>query len=392
MAKLFVVSELFYPEQTATAFVMTKIVNKLSEKYDDIEVIKGTAVYDKNANPHSGYFIEKNVKLTVVKSIDAEKNSIVARSARFILLSLSMFKTLLTKVKPGDKVLIVTNPAPIVILMYMLKKIKKIQLVILVHDVFPENTIPGGILKSKHSIIYKILLPLFNRAYAAADKLIVVGRDMKEVLHSKIRKSNKHPNISVIENWSEDESVYPKPYSNEKLVFQFAGNLGRVQGLIDLIKVIREVKNDYLEFHFVGDGAVKNEMIEFASANNMNNVVFKDAYRREEQTDVLNACDIAIVTLSEGMFGLGVPSKSYNVLAAGKPILYIGDQESEIDLMVRENKIGFNFSKAEDLVTFFNEITPASKSQFQNMGKIARQLAETRYSQKYILEKYKAEI
>lgn len=53
--------------------------------------------------------------------------------------------------------------------------------------------------------------------------------------------------------------------------------------------------------------------------------VFQD---RSQQNDFLNACDIGIVTLNDGMYGLGVPSKSYNIWAAGKPILYIGDDNS----------------------------------------------------------------
>jgi len=56
-----------------------------------------------------------------------------------------------------------------------------------VHDVFPENTLPSGIIKSKKSFIYKIISSIFNRAYSATDELIVLGRDMKEIVENKVK-------------------------------------------------------------------------------------------------------------------------------------------------------------------------------------------------------------
>ena len=77
--------------------------------------------------------------------------------------------------------------------------LKKLKLYILVHDVFPENTIPTGIIKSESSFLYKLISSIFNRAYSNTDNLIVLGRDMKEVVENKIRKSKDTVSKSVSE-------------------------------------------------------------------------------------------------------------------------------------------------------------------------------------------------
>ena len=79
--------------------------------------------------------------------------------------------------------------------------------------------------------------------------------------------------------------------------------------------------------------AAKNSLLK-----NISLIGFQD---RSNQNDFLNACDVALITLSDGMLGLGVPSKAYNIMAAGKPILIIADNASEISMCVKEYNLGW---------------------------------------------------
>lgn len=82
-----------------------------------------------------------------------------------------------------------------------------------------------------------------------------------------------------------------------------------------------------MAFGIWGTGSAENTIKEKVLEYGMENQVsFHGTYFRSEQQKVLNSCDIALVRLVEGMYGLGVPSKTYNILAAGKPILYIGER------------------------------------------------------------------
>ena len=160
---------------------------------------------------------------------------------------------------------------------------------------------------------------------------------------------------------------------------------------MEWLSLIKEVNNPCLRYSFWGEGALRETMVRFMEDNNLKDCIyFKGEYRREEQNVVLGNCDIALVTLAKGMYGLGVPSKSYNIMAAGKPILFIGDLRSEIALEIQENEIGFCFD-AEDvskIQTFLSGLSFVSIPKLREMGGRARKLAETRYSKEIIINKY----
>ncbi|WP_321518079.1 glycosyltransferase family 4 protein [uncultured Bacteroides sp.] len=399
--KLWIVTELFYPEETSTSYILTKIANKLVEKYE-VNVVCGPATYDADKKEKSsGSFLSLNeeIKLLRLWGISLNKNNLPARILKLVMLSLRMAFYLFGKVKHGDKVFIVTNPAPLLIFVSWIKRLKKFHLVILVHDVFPENTIPARIFKSSETDLYKLLRKMFNSAYTKADLLLVIGRDMKEIMVRKLIGYKRQPKVEVIENWAETDLIYPlrreksdleKYKLLDKIVIQYAGNIGRVQGLVELLEIINEVRNPTLHFCFWGNGALKEEMVEYVNKHKMTDVSFYGNYSRESQNDVLNCCDMAIVTLSDGMYGLAVPSKAYNIMAAGKPILFIGDGDSEIGRMVRENNLGHCFvpSDRDGIKRFFNELSFDKIEILNGMGKRSYGLAISSFSEKNILDRF----
>lgn len=117
-------------------------------------------------------------------------------------------------------------------------------------------------------------------------------------------------------------------------------------------------------------------------------VLFKGPYFRSQQEHVLNACDLALVSLNKNMYGRGVPSKTYNILGAGKPVLYIGPAKTEIGLMVEEEGVGFSFTNGEKdkIVRLLKTLTPEMLS---GMGTKARMVAEQKYSEPIILDKFR---
>lgn len=393
--KLWIVTELFYPEETSTSYILTKIANKLCEKYE-VHVICGPEAYElASTMTRSTITINKAINVHRVSNVNLDKNKLLFRIIRFIILSIKLSLSLSKKVNKTDKVLIVTNPAPLLLFVSIIKKIKKFHLSILVHDVFPENTIPAGIFKSKKNVIYGLIKAIFDKAYSTADRLIVLGRDMKEVLFDKTNNAS----ISIIENWADIHSIFSKDRAiwtsfsqkDKNLIhIQYAGNIGRVQGLMELLSIIKEANNPLLHFNFIGEGALKSEMILFVEKNNMNNISFLGSYKRDEQNNILNSCDLSVVTLSSGMYGLGVPSKTYNILAAGKPIIFIGDKNSEIGLLIDENEIGYCFSPndREQLLLFLKNLSLNELDKLTAMGNKARCLAEIKYSEENILNKY----
>lgn len=214
---------------------------------------------------------------------------------------------------------------------------------------------------------------IFDKAYSSADQLIALGRDMADVLVKKVQTVEKvvekQPKITIIENWADIENIIPQQMPNGKIILEYAGNIGRVQGLD---KVIEQLPED-VDFHLYGTGAMEDKLKEMGR----NNVFFHGPYFRSQQNEVLSACHIAIVTLQDGMYGLGVPSKTYNILASGRPVLFLGPQNSEIDLLVKEKKIGYcGWPEKWDV------------DELKEMGERARKVAVQEYSEATILNKF----
>lgn len=367
MQRLWIVSELFPPDESATAYILGTIANAMARKYR-VGVICGPEIYDKGKkiDRDNPFRLDGSIEVVRAKSPDVDKNTVVGKTVSFLLLSWRLMKLAKKYISAGDKVLLVTNPAPLVVLMARLRRKRDFELNLLVHDIFPENTKAAGL--KLPGFIYRPIKGIFDRAYSSSDLLIAIGRDMKEVLQKKVGCDVRQPRIEIIENWADVEEVVPLPFPRGKIILEYAGNIGRVQGLD---KVMDDLP-DEVEFHLYGTGA----MLETLKAKRKPNVFFHGPYFRSRQTEVLGACDIALVTLENDMYGLGVPSKTYNILASGRPILFLGPRNSEVDLLVREIGIGYCGWPER-----------WNRSELMDMGRRARELAEKHYSRETILNK-----
>lgn len=363
--RLWVISELFPPDETSTSYILGEMANAASEEHD-VSVICGPEIYDarKKLDVEHPFHLNHAIRVIRAEGLGVDKNTTIGKARSFLAMSLRLFKLAKHNIKKGDKVLLVTNPAPLVLLMARLRSLRDFELNLLVHDVFPENTIPAGM--HLPSWAYRFIKGRFDRAYSRIDKFITLGRDMAEVVQ---KKAGKEAVVKVVENWAETDSIMPMPFPGYPIRLEYAGNIGRVQGLDKLVK---ELPNG-VELHFYGTGAMENNLKEMSHLG----VFFHGPYFRSQQKEVLGACHAAIVTLSDGMYGLGVPSKAYNIMAAGRPIIYFGPEDGEIGLMVRENRIGYlGWPEKWDL------------KELKEMGERGRTLAESKYSKKVILTKF----
>jgi glycosyltransferase involved in cell wall biosynthesis len=395
--KIWIVSEYYYPVKSSTGYYITEIAEFLSKKKHNVHVICTDAKYNENDElEFLNHELINGVLIYRVSSPSHNKNNFYSRTYKFFSSSLKMFFKLLLLVKRNDKILVVTNPAFLILLMPILKWLKSINYNILVHDIFPENLAAIGKINKK-SLLYRFLKMFYDFAYSKAEMCIVVGRDMKDVIAGKIGKS---ANIVVIPNWSDTSEVKPLPKLSTKLIekidkkdkfiFQFAGNLGHLQGLENIISAIKSVKNKNIHFLFIGSGALEELIQEFIKTNELNNVTLLGFQNRNEQNDFLNACDVAIVTLNDGMYGLGVPSKAYNIMACGKPLLVVADVNSEISLCVKEHNIGWVVNPSNPLLLSYEFERIYNEFVLNGWDTVcdARKVALKYFSKDIILNKY----
>ncbi|MDI1307473.1 MAG: glycosyltransferase family 4 protein [bacterium] len=386
-----IVSELFYPDEVSTAQILTDIA--LKKVIDgEVSVICGPSGYEKSYTIQHKK-LDSRIKIYRVGLPNLNKNNLFERILRLILLTLKMSYVVFTKVKKNDNLLLATNPTFLVITVSLIKQIKKFDLEILVHDVFPENLIPAGLIK-KDSFKYRVLSKIYNYSYGKADRLIVLGEDMRNLMLQKT--APKKIKIDIIPNWA-DDSIRPIENFNisdyfslelkNKLVFGFAGNLGRVQGILEFIDLFKSAVNQEIVLVVIGDGALRFAIEEKIRNEDLKNIYFMGSKSRSEQNLFLNACNVGVITLKDGMKGLGVPSKTYNLMAAGKPIIYVGDYDSEIDRYIRKYNCGWSFTWQEEnkILSFLNQISFDDLQVLNEKGINSRIAIEQYYKKEVVL-------
>jgi len=389
-SKVTVITDRFYPDDNSTSYFLTEITQTISEaNAGNINVI---CAGDLNGYEELSFLKNKIIRLSKSK---LSKNNKFSRIFRVSFLSLKLGWYSLFNVKRGERVFTYTLE-PLILILAIIRKFKSFKIILLVYDVFPENLISANLLK-KNSLRYKVLKFFFDWAYRQSDHLIVIGRDMQNLIKKKTEGTIP---ISLITNWCDIDKIKVELKNQNqiiknlnlenKTVFSFVGNLGRVQGIDFLLKVSSLVKNPDFVLLFIGNGAFVSRINKYIEQSNKNNVIYAGHFPSSDNNLVLNACDIAIVSLNKTMYGLGVPSKSYNNMAAMKPILYFGHKESEIGKVVKENNIGWVCDKSDaNEVARRIELIIDEKKQIKTFGKNARHLAQKSYSKKYILNKYK---
>lgn len=387
------VTELFYPEETSTAYILTKISGELAREFG-MQVFAGPVSYGRRAHHN---MLKPPIEDCCIERVWAprlNKNKLLGRAARFLLLTFGLgWKTLL-KSRRSDAVFAVTNPAPLLVALALIRKVRRFQLVFLVHDVFPENAVAAGIIRSDH-ILYPLIKRMFDWAYGSADAVITIGRDMSEVIARKSPACADR--ITLIENWADhplmerfarDQSLIPSMGLADRIVVQYAGNIGRAQGLLEFVDIASRAQNDAVRFVFRGAGALTAALQK--ATLGQGRFIHEGAYSRADQSRVLGSCDVALVILGQGMYGLGVPSKTYNILAAGKPVLFLGPKDSEIYRLVKAHDIGwaFDWNEADQLIELFNQWSIQDIPEMEERGDKARKLTEASYTEAVQLPKF----
>jgi len=387
--KIILISECFYPSGSSTSYYLTNIARAIAEDCE-LVVITTTCL---NEEQELSFLQGRMYRL---RSSFLNKNGIFSRTIKLLLSTFRIMKSVFSLLKNNDAILSVTNPAFVVLFLAILKKCKPFHYTLLVYDVFPENLVAAKLV-GENNFLYKLLKRIFDWSYGQADSLIVIGRDMEEVVQRKVCGK---VSTCLIPNWcdvslvksafKENNAIIQKFGLENKFVCAFTGNLGRVQGIENLLEAASLVENDNFILLFIGDGAVRPSIEEYISKEVNNNVIYAGQYPAKDQNLFLNACDVAIVSLASSMYGLGVPSKSYHNMAAGKPLLYIGDKNSEIAQVVQEHKIGW-VVPPEDPKQLAAVFEAACEDCSLNLkGLKSRDVVEKQYSKQIVLNKYRA--
>ena len=397
---LWIITELYYPENNQTGYYLTHIAEGLTENFD-VKIICSQPSYAQRGVIAPKHEIHNNVEIFRVWNTTLDKNVILFRLINMLTNGWSVFANAILKIKRSDEVLTVSVPPSLPFVSAFAAKLKGVDYSVIIQDKYPE--VLFAVKKFRPDTLIMKLARRFNTwLYSNAHKIIVMGRDMEEVVRAQLpSRSEDGHKIEVIPNWAALEEVEPRPrHGNEmlrelglldKFVFLYAGNMGHPQDVESIIECAHVLADhERIRFLFVGDG-VKRKWIEGeVKRKNLRNVHLVDYMPREKQTLFLNACDVGLVSLVSNMYGLAMPSRTYNLLAAGKPILALTDKDSEVERVILEDKVGWitepqNPKKLAETIESIYE----SRGDLKEMAIKARLVAVTKYNRDRAIEGYK---
>ena len=354
--RFLLVCQHFYPEMVSTGMHMTELSSRLSEFGWDITVFCATPSWGKDDLDQESIpqdMVYHNIKIHRVKTIGNQQSSLIARGLFALTFFISVCWELLRHVKEFPAIMVTTNPPFIGLVGWLFSKLFRKPYLFLVYDVYPDIAVNLGVLPAK-SIITKFWSWLTILILNSAETIVVIGRDMDEIIKAKVKPS-RHARITLIPNWSDERLVAPiSPFENEfikennledKFIVQYAGRMGRTHNLEVLLEAANLMSDERILFQFIGEGAKKATLQAFVETNNLQNVQFLPYQPMEKLPQMLSSADIAVVCLDGSFTGLSVPSKSYGVMAGGTPILGFLDAEGEIGRTIKELECGIVLPK-----------------------------------------------
>jgi len=233
-----------------------------------------------------------------------------------------------------DVVLAMTDPPYQGIVGAFLAMLKRKSFVYNIRDLYPDMAVGGNIVRQ--NFLVRIWERLNRWALRHADRVIVLGEDMRARI---IAKGVKSARVTVIRDGAHvlprdaprpttDPEVVRTIRGNFSFVLLHAGNLGFYGAWNTLIAGARRLANDGVGLVFVGEGARRAEVE--AAAEGSQNIRFLDFFPAGKIPSVLAAADAHVVTVKRGLEGVVVPSKMYEILAAGKPIVAVAPKETDV--------------------------------------------------------------
>lgn len=283
------------------------------------------------------------------------------RALRYFLISIIQFWKGVWA-KDIDLIYVASTPPTQGALAALVKKIKKVPFVYNLQDIFPDSLAGTG-LANRGGFLWKIGRAIENFTYRNADKIIVISQDFKKNIMAKGVPEDK---IVVVYNWVDQNAVKDIPRSENKLFamynldpskfyITYNGNIGLTQNMDMLLEVAKSLEaNDNIRFVLVGNGAYLEQVKHIVKEREIDNVYILPFQPYEDISHVFSLGDVSLVISKPGVGENSVPSKTWSIMSASRPVLANFD-ENELKTIIEENNCGI-FTKAGDKVAFTDAI------------------------------------
>ena len=364
------INQFFWPDTAATGQLLTDVTWGMDPYVDAITVLCGTSDYgamDTTSPPR--------VKIVRSGSISFSRGKIgrVASYASFI--GGAAVRSLCGP-RPA-LVLTLTTPPLISLLGTLLKILRGSRHFIWEMDLYPDIAVDLHVLKPR-SLATRLIGIVADFSRNRADGIIALDEDMKARL---IARGIPERKISVAENWADGCEILPAPFEEGPLVVQYSGSFGLAHEEHTITETMRQLRNDNrLRFAFVGGGARRKGLEDFCRSEGIATAEFCPYAKRSELGRSLAKGHLGLVTQIPKTVGAIVPSKTYGIMAAGRPVLYVGPQGTSTARVLERHGCGWRIEPgdATGMVGLLKRLEQ-DRGQVRDAGAQARHVFEKYY-------------
>ncbi len=344
--RVLILNQCFYPDVVATAQHGWDLARHLHSKGHEVTAIASRSIYGAKGASLPRRETVEGIRIVRVGASIFGKSSIIARVFDFGLFYLLAIWTALTLPK-HDVCVCFTTPPFIAVVGWLLRLLRGTGYVYWVMDLYPDLPVACGVMRER-SLATRFFERLNRFCLRRANRVVVLGRCMEQrVLDKGVSASN----IVRINVWSDQEEIRPVASADnafrkqwnvgDRLLVMYSGNFGIGHDVETIAAgVIQLAADERVLFAFVGGGKRKSELIELLQAAGVSNYIEGPYQPRERLDELLSAADVHIASLKNGVEGIMVPSKLYGVLAASRPIIFIGAREGEVARVIEEERCG----------------------------------------------------
>jgi glycosyltransferase involved in cell wall biosynthesis len=386
--KILIVTECFYPEE----FKINDVALAWKKKGYEVDVLTMVPTYPVSEvfDGYENKWYQKNVwngiDIYRVKAVTGYKTSLLKKLLKYFAF---MISGSIVAVKIGKKydyifgfnMSALTGMFPAI----MIKKFYKKPVAFWAQDIWPDSIYAYGFKKTK---ILSFLLDGFVKfMYHNIDNIAISGKGFEKKLKPYC---NQNLNFNYLPNWADnlDMNMDAVIFNEDKKVhFTFAGNVGKVQNLENIIKAFNNLDIEYQDksqLNIIGDGSALEELKVIAKNSN---IIFHGRKPREEMAKYYKASDFLIVSLiDKPIFEVTVPAKTQTYILAKKPILAIinGDTAD----IVKDNNLGYTASPTDlkDIESIFIKAIETDKLQIGEFTKNCDNLTNTIFNKNIIID------
>ena len=387
--KALIITEVFYPED----FIINDLVKDWLADGNELEILTRNPSYPfgkvlkgyKNKIYCKGEFHGSKVHRILV--IPGYQKSVLKKILNYINYAFLSFWFLLFKGKQYNKIFIYqTGPLTNAFSAVLLKSIYKFKITIWSQDLWPETIYAYGLKQTK--LTHFFLTQLVRFIYKRCDNILISCKGFESKINKLLRKPKT---ITWVPNWA----IINKKGTNKNLLnkgfnFTFAGNIGKVQNLENIIRAFKKISshhpNAYL--NIIGDGSNLIELMRLSKTEKIKNINFTGRKPLVEMPDYFEESDVLLISLVDTpLYEIMIPSKFQTYLTANKPIYSV--MKGEVEELVSQNKLGYTAhpSQISEIEKGFTAFINLSEDALSSFSKNAQQLLDNNFNEDKIKKK-----